>query len=127
MHFFALLFFGLGIAPNFSVFFCEFRPAGCLALRNSQKNTEKLGDIPNPKKKKAKNVHFSAERLQYSKKNPVLKQKKLAQKVEKTVGFSSVNLQILKAVPIFLGGGIFHNLVWGDFAHPLKKEIQINN
>ena len=22
----------LGIAPNFSVFFCEFRPAGCLAL-----------------------------------------------------------------------------------------------
>ena len=22
----------LGVAPNFSVFFCEFRPAGCLAL-----------------------------------------------------------------------------------------------
>ena len=32
----------LGVAPNFSVFFCEFLPAGCLALtadRNSQKNT----------------------------------------------------------------------------------------
>ena len=48
------------------------QPAG----RNSQKNTEKIGDIPNPKKNKAKNVHFSAERLQYSKKNPVWKQKK---------------------------------------------------
>ena len=23
----------VGVAPNFSMFFCEFRPAGCLALK----------------------------------------------------------------------------------------------
>ena len=46
MHFFALFFFGLGDSAK--------QPAG----RNSQKNTEKLGDIPNPKKTKRKSALF---------------------------------------------------------------------
>ena len=31
---------GLGVAPNVPVFFCEFRPAGCLAL-----NVDFVGEL----------------------------------------------------------------------------------
>ena len=33
VHIFRFFILWLGVAPNFSVFFCEFRPAGCLALQ----------------------------------------------------------------------------------------------
>ena len=50
-------------------------------------------------------MHFSAERLQYSKINPVLEQKNEPKKWKKKVGFSGVNLQILEAFSNFSEGG----------------------
>ena len=56
----------LGVAPNFPVFFCEFRSAGCWARPpaglNSQKKAGKLGANPNQRIKKRESA-FSRRKV----------------------------------------------------------------